>query len=49
MNSPAIGSDGTVYVGSMDDGKVYAINGQTGEEKWEFQTKGDVWSARHQL
>ena len=28
-SSPAIGSDGTVYVGSYDK-KVYALNGKTG-------------------
>ena len=33
---PAIGSDGTVYVGSWDD-KVYALDGQTGA-KWEYVT-----------
>ena len=33
----AIGSDGTVYVGS-DDNKLYAINGQTGAKLWEFET-----------
>ena len=31
---PAIGTDGTVYVGSD---KVYALNGATGQERWEFQ------------
>ena len=35
-SSPAIGSDGTVYVGSYD--KVYALNGATGAKKWEFLT-----------
>jgi outer membrane protein assembly factor BamB len=36
-SSTAIGSDGTVYVGSMDN-KVYALNGATGAKKWEFLT-----------
>ena len=36
-SSPAIGSDGTVYVGS-DDKKLYAINGKTGVKLWEFET-----------
>ena len=36
-SSPAIGSDGTVYVGSYDD-KLYAINGKTGAKLWEFET-----------
>ena len=40
-SSPAIGSDGTVYFGSMDynqDGNYlfYAVEGKTGEKKWEF-------------
>jgi outer membrane protein assembly factor BamB len=37
LSSPAIGSDGTVYVGSYDD-KLYAINGKTGDKLWEFET-----------
>ena len=36
-SSPAIGPDGTVYVGS-DDNKLYAINGKTGVKLWEFET-----------
>jgi len=38
-SSPAIGSDGTVYVGSVDQ-KLYAINGKTGVKLWEFETEG---------
>ena len=37
VSSPAIGSDGTVYVGSTDN-KLYAIDGQTGVKLWEFKT-----------
>lgn len=33
-SSPAIGTDGTIYVGS-GDGKLYAIN-PDGTKKWEF-------------
>ena len=40
-SSPAIGSDGTVYVGSGDD-KLYAINGKTGGKLWEFETGHEV-------
>ncbi len=36
--APAIGADGTIYVGS-DDRNVYAIN-PDGTEKWRFQTEG---------
>ena len=39
-SSPAIGSDGTVYVGSWDK-KLYAINGKSGVKLWEFAT-GDA-------
>jgi outer membrane protein assembly factor BamB len=39
-SSPAIGADGTIYVGSAD-AKLYAIDGQTGIEKWEFAT---IWA-----
>jgi len=37
VSSPAIGSDGTVYVGSKDN-KLYAINGKTGDKLWGFKT-----------
>jgi outer membrane protein assembly factor BamB len=43
-SSPAIGSDGTVYVGSNDE-KLYAINGKSGVKLWEFETGGDVRSS----
>ena len=43
-SSPAIGSDGTVYVGS-DDYKLYAINGKSGVKLWEFETGGRVGSS----
>ena len=39
-SSPAIGSDGTVYVGSIDN-KLYAINGKSGVKLWEFETGGE--------
>ncbi len=45
MSSPAIGADGTIYVGSHDD-KLYAIN-PDGTEKWSYIT-GDsvyIWSS----
>lgn len=38
--SPAVGADGTVYVGSVD-GKIYAVNGATGQKVWEFTTRED--------
>ncbi|MBO65993.1 MAG: hypothetical protein CL509_06925, partial [Actinobacteria bacterium] len=43
-SSPAIGSDGTVYVGSWDH-KLYAINGKTGVKLWEFETRFAVVSS----
>ena len=42
-SSPAIGSDGTVYVGSNDD-NLYAIN-PDGSNKWIYKTKGNVESS----
>jgi len=36
VNSPAIGSDGTIYVGSLDN-NLYAIN-PDGTQKWTFAT-----------
>ena len=44
FSSPAIGSNGTVYVGSRDK-KLYALSGKTGTKKWEFETGGEVWSS----
>ncbi|MDP6034719.1 MAG: PQQ-binding-like beta-propeller repeat protein, partial [Verrucomicrobiota bacterium] len=43
-SSPAIGSDGTVYVGS-DDNKLYALNPKSGAKLWEFETGGFVDSS----
>ncbi|MDB4794680.1 PQQ-binding-like beta-propeller repeat protein [bacterium] len=43
-SSPAIGSDGTVYIGSFDN-KVYAIDGTTGAKIWEFETGNLVRSS----
>ncbi len=43
-SSPAIGSDGTVYVGSVDK-KLYAINGKSGDKLWEFKTGRPVTSS----
>ena len=43
-SSPAIGSDGTVYVGSHDK-KLYAINGKSGVKLWEFETESGVRSS----
>ena len=42
-SSPAIGSDGTIYVGCVDH-NVYAVN-PDGSEKWAFATGGAVWSS----
>ncbi len=42
VSSPAIGSDGTIYLGS-NDGNLYAIN-PDGSLKWTFSTGGAVHS-----
>ena len=44
ISSPAIGSDGTVYVGSADN-KLYAIKGKSGVKLWEFETESVVRSS----
>ncbi|MBL9136273.1 MAG: PQQ-binding-like beta-propeller repeat protein [Verrucomicrobiales bacterium] len=43
-SSPALAADGTLVVGS-DDGKVYALDGQTGAKKWETTTNDRVRSS----
>jgi len=43
-SSPAIGSDGTLYVGSSDK-KVYALDGKSGVKNWEFETGDEVLSS----
>ena len=44
QSSPAIGSDGTVYVGSYDH-KLYALSGKSGVKLWEFETGSVVWAS----
>ena len=43
ISSPAIGSDGTIYIGSSGN-YLYAIN-PNGSKKWEFKTGWDVSSS----
>jgi outer membrane protein assembly factor BamB len=43
-SSPAVGSDGTIYVGSFDC-KVYALNPSDGSVKWTHTTDGAVYSS----
>lgn len=43
VSSPAIGSDGTVYIGSADN-KLYAVN-STGTTKWSYNTGGIIYSS----
>ena len=41
-SSPAIGADGTVYVGS-DDHRFYALDGATGAKRWEFDNRSQSY------
>ncbi|MGG1657972.1 PQQ-binding-like beta-propeller repeat protein [Brevibacillus sp. NRS-1366] len=43
FSSPAIGPDGTVYVGSLDN-NLYAVD-KNGNEKWHFETEDKVVSS----
>ncbi len=44
-SSPAIGSDGTVFFG-MEFGRVYALDGSTGDMKWMVEVdSGITWSS----
>ena len=42
MSSPAIGADGTIYVGSVDK-RLYAID-PNGTLKWAYETEGKIWT-----
>ena len=44
VSSPAIGQDGTIYVGAMDN-KVYAVNPADGIIKWVCPTDGAIYSS----
>ena len=44
ISSPAIGSDGTVYVGSFDS-KLYALDPSTGKPRWTFATSDHIYSS----
>jgi len=41
LSSPAIGADGTVYVGSAIK-KIFALDSTTGAKKWEFEAGGEL-------
>jgi outer membrane protein assembly factor BamB len=43
-SSPALGSDGTVYVGSFDH-KLYALDPDTGRVRWSFATDAHIYSS----
>lgn len=43
-SSPAIGADGTVYVGSSD-GRLYALNPANGSVRWQFNVRAFVTSS----
>lgn len=38
-DAPAVGNDGTIYIGSGDD-RLYAVNPFSGEEKWRLELGG---------
>jgi outer membrane protein assembly factor BamB len=39
LSSPALGKEGTIYLGSLD-GKLYAVDAVTGDKKWGFPAEG---------
>jgi hypothetical protein len=44
FSSPAVGRDGTVYVGSRDK-VVYALDGVTGDKQWAYETGDYIYSS----
>jgi outer membrane protein assembly factor BamB len=43
-SSPALGSDGTVYVGSFDH-RLYALDPDTGQARWSFLTDAHIYGS----
>ncbi len=43
-SSPAVGADGTIYVGS-EDNNLYALNPADGSLKWNYPTRGAIYSS----
>ena len=43
-SSPALGSDGTIYAGTYDDGQLYAIAAD-GSIKWKFATQRHIFAS----
>jgi outer membrane protein assembly factor BamB len=43
-SSPALGSDGTVYVGSFDH-RLYALDPDTGQPRWSFLTDAHIYGS----
>ena len=43
-STPAIGLDGTVYI-SAESGRLHALDPETGEIRWRFQTGGALWAS----
>jgi outer membrane protein assembly factor BamB len=44
IESPPVVRDGTVYTGSSDATKVYALDTNTGRSKWETHVPGWAWA-----
>lgn len=44
LSSPAIGRDGTVFIGA-NDGKLYALDGASGAKRWEYLVSGTLESS----
>jgi outer membrane protein assembly factor BamB len=43
IESPAAVADGTVYVGSSDAAKLFALDARTGDSRWELDVLGWAW------
>lgn len=40
-STPAVGLDGNIYIGA-DNGRLYALDSENGQERWQFQTGGPL-------